>query len=420
MSEATMGVAGATAPPLPDVNREIHPFGVVQHVLDQTADFCLFAAPDGAFSQQASLTPSQPGDYFGINGGYGIHFRTRLHGFDSTVRPGSVRVEQIAAGAVGTLTCRCLFGSDNLLWAPGHEPEPRIYDPYRSRRFSITDAVFDFCGNEQCSGYGIGRTYPALDGGRAVTMACGVGNITSGRGRFAGLEGTFVMTGFFTPELGFRGSVTLRMVDPLGRLRTDREMNPLSRECDPATGSSFYIFSGHKKDRTVQTTFGPPRGGEMCLITPSEMRTCEFGCQCHGRLGLRAGRRIGPVVTTMLAKVYFNLLAPPGTAAAPVPFTTEETYTFLGPNGSVVGVVEAGVQDGISFDLKFASLRDQPGVRFSGFGPITGGSGCFAGAQGILTVNSLIGISPHALSLVHVLHLLDPEGRFRALRPCRF
>ena len=40
-------------------------------------------------------------------------------------------------------------------------------------------------------------------------------------------------------------------------------------------------------------------------------------------------------------------------------------------------------------------------------------TGVFAGAQGILTVNSLIGISPHTLSLMHCLHLVDPDRRYR-------
>lgn len=405
---------------LPDVNREIHPFGVVEHLLDQTADFCLFAVPDTEYSKDSSLTPERPDDYFGINGGYGISFRSRLRGFNSaasTRRPG---VELITGGNPGTLSCRCLIGPDDLPWSPGHEPEPRIYDPYRSRRFVIEEALFDFGDEEQCTAYGIGRTYPVLDGGRAVTMACGVGNITFGTGKFSGLEGTFVMTGFFTPDLGFRGNVTLRVVDPEGRLRTDRDLNSLVRECDPAAGSSFYVFSGHKKDRTVKTTFGPPRGGEMCLITPSEMRAVEFEWQKHGRLGLRTGHRTGPILAGMTAKVYFNLMAPPGTAAAPVPFSTEEIYTFGGADGRTIGTIEAGVHDGISFNLRFPGLNDQPGVRFSGFGPITGGTGYFQGAQGILTVNSLIGISPHALSLVHVIHLLDPDGRFRAERACRY
>jgi len=72
------------------------------------------------------------------------------------------------------------------------------------------------------------------------------------------------------------------------------------------------------------------------------------------------------------------------------------------------------VIEGISFGLQFPGAPGQKGVRFAGFGPITGGDGPLQGARGLLTVNSLIGIAPHALSLMHALHLIDTEGRFRA------
>jgi hypothetical protein len=52
-------------------------------------------------------------------------------------------------------------------------------------------------------------------------------------------------------------------------------------------------------------------------------------------------------------------------------------------------------------------------VRFAGFGPITGGTGLLEGVEGLLTVNSLIGIAPHALTLMHVLHIVDPDGQYR-------
>ena len=408
----------STAPALPDVNHEIHPFPVVQHLLDQTADFCLFAVPEETAASRLSLTPSKPDDFFGINGGYGIAFRSSLHAFNSQTRPGSGTVDQITGGRIGKVTGTCLFGPDDLRWSPDREPNPRIYDPYRSRRFTIQDLCFEF-GEEKCTAYGIGRTYPASDGKGPVTRACGVGNVTGGTRGFGGLEGSFVMTGFFTPGLGFRGEITLRLVDPAGRIRSGRDMTAHARQCDPATGSSFFVFRGEKKDRHVRTEFGPPRGNEMSLITPSIMRAVELQCATHERAGVRTGKTTGPVAAGMIATVYFNLLAPPGTAALPVPFTTEEVYTFAGENGRTIGTIEAGVQDGISFNLRFAGLRDQPGVRFAGYGPITRGTGRFEGASGILTVNSLIGISPHALSLIHVLHLDDPEGRFRAMRPCR-
>ena len=115
----------------------------------------------------------------------------------------------------------------------------------------------------------------------------------------------------------------------------------------------------------------------------------------------------------MEADVHFNLLAPPGTAERPVPFTTQEVYTFSAGDGSVAGTIEARVEEGEAFELKFPTAPGQPGVRFAGVGPVTGGTGLFKGAVGTLTVNSVIGISPHALSLVHVLQLRDPGRRLR-------
>jgi hypothetical protein len=115
----------------------------------------------------------------------------------------------------------------------------------------------------------------------------------------------------------------------------------------------------------------------------------------------------------MSATVFFDLGAPSGTAQSPVPFTTEELYTFNTASGETVGTISCRVMEGISFGLKFPQAPGQPGVRFAGFGPITGGTGAFAGAQGMLTVNSLIGISPHTLSLMHCLHLVDPDRRYR-------
>jgi hypothetical protein len=127
------------------------------------------------------------------------------------------------------------------------------------------------------------------------------------------------------------------------------------------------------------------------------------------------------IVGPMEATVLFNLLAPPGTAERPVPFTTQEVYHVLDGDGRELGTLECGVVEGISFALDFPAAPGQKGVRFAGFGPVTGGTGAFAGAQGMLTVNSLIGIAPHALSLLHVLHLADPAGAWRAdpLAPAR-
>jgi hypothetical protein len=400
---------------LPDVNAEITPYDLVQHLLDQTADFSLMAVPDRSYAGRATLTPGDPRDYFGINGGYGIDFMSTLHRMGSVVQPPSARgvgVDQRVGEAVGSFHGRCAFGPDDLAWEPGRLPAATIFDPYRSQRFAVVDAGVRIgeAGDGFC-GYGIGRTYPVVVGGRPLLFAGAVGNLMTGSGRFASLDGTFVMTGTFT-DLGFLGSVTCRVMDPEGRMRREGDLSPIAEVADPAPESTFFVLRLVKKDRHVKTTYGPPPGdGRVSLVTPSQMRSARF--QCTGGHHPRTAMEVRQVVGTMDATVFFDLLAPPGSAEHPVPFSTDEVYRFVDADGQVVGKVMAGIQDGISFNLRLPGVPQQPAVRFSGFGPITGGTGPFAGLQGMLTVNSLIGISPHTLSLVHVLHFADPDGRLR-------
>lgn len=407
----------ASAPALPDVNAETYPFETVQRMLDQTANFSMFSVPERRHPDELLLTPDDPQDWFGIDGGYGLVIRSALHRFDSFVRTPSrddLSVSQIVGEAAGSLRARWLFCSDECPWTPGQLPQPAIYDPWASQRFSMLDAVFSFRQTDSFRGYGVGRTFPVNVNGQPKLLAAVVGNVMEGEGKFRGREGTFVMTGNVTPDLGFLGHISLRVFDPDGVLRTESEISGLTGVADPDPSSTFFVMRGDKKDRTVRTTFGPPPGGgRVSLITPSQFRAAQFNFTTRGGGGVHAETTVGPVVCKMDATVYFNLLAPSGTAAAPVPFSTDEIYRFVDGRGREVATLTAGVVEGISFDLKFPAAPGQKGVRFAGFGPITGGTGVLEGVQGILTVNSLIGIAPHALTLMHTLHIADAEGRFR-------
>ena len=209
------------------------------------------------------------------------------------------------------------------------------------------------------------------------------------------------------------GNVNLRVRDSEETIVSENELSPIEAIQDPDRDNTFLELRLAKKNKHVKTTFGPPPGGSLVsLITPSEMRSVRYS-YVGGHRGPRTHMEIGQVLGPMSATVFFDLGAPPGTAESPVPFTTQELYTFTTPDGETVGTISCGVVEGISFGLKFPQAPGQPGVRFAGFGPIQGGTGVFAGVQGMLTVNSLIGISPHALSLMHCLHLVDPGHRFR-------
>jgi len=405
-----------SASSLPDVNVETYPFDFVQHLLDQTANFNLFSVPESHDPDALSLTQDRT-DWFGINGGYGCVIRSALRRFDSFVQTPStddITVSQAVGEAIGSLRARWLFSAGEPGWTPDREPPPAIYDPWSSQHFSLMDGEFSFGSDDRFRGYGKGRTYPVSMHGQPKLLAAAVGNVTDGAGRFRGCEGTFIMTGTFTTDLGFLGQISIRIVDPEGRLRTEREAPPLTAISDPDPWSTFFVMRGEKKDRTVKTTFGPPPGdGRVSLVTPSRFRAAQFNATTRGGGGIRTETRVGPVVCKMDATVYFDLLAPPGTAMRPVPFGTDEIYRFVDTREREVATLTARVEEGISFNLKFPAAPGQPGVRFAGFGPITGGTGPLEGAQGLLTVNSLIGIAPHALTLMHVLHIVDPGRHYR-------
>lgn len=407
----------ATQPALPDVNAETYPYELVQHLLDQTESFSLFATPEPGYASIATLTPGHPEDYFGIDGGYGLDLQSNLRRFDSIVSSGCASgfsVSESVGKEAATMRCRFLFGPSDFPWSPGGEPACSIFDPWRAERFAVKDFEIRIGNEDVFRAYGAGRTYPLVIEGKPLLMAAAMGNMTGGDGKFRDLAGSFTLSGRITPELGFLGSVTMRVVDPEGRFRSDRDVSAFNAIEDPEPGATFIVMRLTKKSSKIKTTYGPPPGpGLVSLVTPSQIRTAQFGFLSRSYTGLRTELAIGQVIGHMEADVHFDLLAPPGSAEHPVPFTTQELYTFTAADGRVVGTVEASVEEGEAFDLKFPAAPGQPGVRFAGVGPVRGGTGIFSGATGTLTVNSVIGISPHALSLVHVLQLRDPSGRLR-------
>jgi formylglycine-generating enzyme required for sulfatase activity len=405
---------------LSDVNTETYPFPVVQQALDQVAYFSIYAVPDPSYHSHASLTPDNRDDWFGLNGGFGVDIRSLLHRFDSVVECHSgseaVRVRQTVGESAGYYWGRWLFASGEAPWQPGSYPPPALFDPWRSQSFAMVDAEFTFETHmDGFRGYGIGQTFPVTTNGQPKLLVGGVGNLTQGSGKFEGLEGTYVFNGTLTPGLGFLGNITCRVEDPDGRLHTERELpalRPLAVEPEPDV--SCIVLRGEKADRTVRTEYGPPPGDKLVsLVTLAQMRSAQYSFAGGAGQSLRCKMARGPIVAQLSASVTLNILAPPGTAAAPNFFTTRNVYTFCEPSGAEVGSLTADILVGKSFDLTFPSAPHQPGMRYGGFGPIVGGTGNFQGAKGLVSVNSAIGIAPHALSMLNLLRIVDTQGQYR-------
>jgi hypothetical protein len=409
----------APSPPLPDVNAETHPYSRVQAWLDEAVCFDLHARPRPAGREgEVTLTPEAPEDYFGIQGGYGLVVDSSLQRFETRWRPGPVpAAEHAAGGSGGSLRSRWLVSTDAMEWSPGTEPPPAIFDPWRSQPFAMLDCEIEIGDRgDGLVGYGVGRTFPVTVAGRPRLLAAAVGTLLDGHGRFRGMDATFALNGEITEGLGFRGNVTVRAPDPEGRLRTGREVPALLSDAalpDEDDGT-YLVLRGEKESARVRTVYGePPGAGRVTLVTPARMRAVAFPFTCAGRGGLRGRMVVGPEVARLQASVALDILAPAGTLQRPNDFTTRNVYTFLDARGEPVGTLEARVVLGKSFHLSFPGAPDQPAMRYGGFGPIVGATGRFEGVRGLVSLNSAIGVAPHALSMVNVVRLVDPLGRFR-------
>src|SRR5262245_51525123 len=169
--------AGASS--LPDVNAQINPYDMVQAMLDQTANFSMFAVPVAGYEEKATLTPGNPNDWFGLNGGYGLDLLSDLRRFEAIVdaRSSGVRASQEVGQATGKFHCLCLFTTSDFKWNTRQTPPPAIFDPWRSQHFVMQECELTFGEKHTCRFYGTGRTFPIMVGGRHVLLASGVANL---------------------------------------------------------------------------------------------------------------------------------------------------------------------------------------------------------------------------------------------------
>lgn len=402
------------APAPPDVNIQTHPFDYVTALLEETT--YLNALAVAAPQPEATLTPGDPSDYFGIQGGYGIALGSELRHVESAVigpqLDTGLSLNQSVGRAFGRLVGRWFFAPEDHPWTPGVEPPPTLFDPWRRQHFVMLDTGFDFNNSRHgFRGYGMGCTFPLTVRGENRVMAGGVANLTRGFGKFAGVEATLVFNGEIR-HLGFEGHISVRLIDPNGIFKSEREIAPVTDQGLEPSGS-LLVMRGQKKDSSVRTEYGPPAGDLVRLVTPAQMRSAEYRFAVGGDDGPRGQMIERQVIGSLRATVTLDILAPPGTAERPNDFSTVNVYRFTDPEGREVGTVTARVELGKSFNLTFPAIPDQPAMRYGGFGPIVEGTGFFRGVAGSLCVNSAIGIQPHALAMLNVLRFVDPDHRFR-------
>lgn len=401
------------APQLPDLNVGLYPFEVVTQVINQAAFFNTLAIPHG---KGGAIAASD-----GSSGVVGFKTVDTLHRFESVIQPPSAAAGVTALNRVGepiaTLNHRLVMIPEDHVASIFREAPPTLLDTSRSQRFAMRDGLITFGdGADGFFAFGTGRTYPTTVG-QPRLLAAAVGEVMEGFGKLAGIEGSYVMTGEFSPQTGFTGNVLFRFMDPEGRMRDSQDVPPIQAGSLPDLGLTWITFRGQKKDKTVRSEFAlGPDGKPQGFKLQQQLLTDVFDSTSQAPKGMRSNETLKQPVGIMNSLVFLDIFHPPaaGTSLAPIPFTSLNEFFLQDTQGQTVGSFVAHEGEGRTFWEKFPSAPGQDGLRFAAFQTLTKGTGAFAGIEGIFTDNSITGVAPHVTTTTYTMCINDPQGKFKA------
>ena len=403
--------AGVQPPQLPDLNVGAHPFEDVTRVINEAACFNTLAVPGSG----------QPISGPGASGVIGSRIMNTLNRFECTIRPPSVSAGVTSLNRMGefiaTLEHRWMIIPEDHVSSMFREPPAAVLDTSRSQRFAMYDGKITFGdGNDGFFGFGTGRTYPTTVG-RPRLLVGAVGEVLEGFGKLAGMRGSYVFSGEFSPSEGFKGNVLFRFMDPEGRMRNSPDVPPLQEAPMPNLGLTWIIFRGQKKDSKVRSEFAfGPDGKPQGFKLTQQLLMDQLDCAVSGPKGMRTQETLTQPVGFMNSLVFLDIFHPnaPGTSLAPIAFTSRNDFTFQDAQGQSIGNFTAHEGEGRTFFEQFPDLAGQQGLRFAAFQVFENGGGVFTGLEGIFTDNSITGVAPHVTTTTYTMCINDPDGKFRA------
>ena len=319
---------------------------------------------------------------------YDVDFR--ISGFGTGMRG----VNQLGEES-GRISLKWTFRPDNASGSAG-----------AIRNFMLEDLfVFDNDGRNQLRGVGTGSMVPSLfENGRFGVEANG--NIVEGTGVFAGVQGSYVLTGN-CERSHLNIHFTIRLMDPDGAYHTVSDLLRLDGTQPADRVVTSLAFLGEPDpDMPVQLR---PTGATVHELLRAVHTDFDLGRR-NDRL--RSTMSLGPIVARWQTDVIFNPTNPsaPGTADRPMPVRLENVkITFL---DGATGTLDASISDGLGFIMKFPGVSG-PLFRMTGFGPIGPGTGRFRNAKGALSMIGALDLAPATFSNYYLVHIVDPDGRFR-------
>ena len=391
----------------PGVDPATYRLEEVTRLLRRAAYLPIFSVPDpGRRNQVIPLLPGLPFAPVAFQ----VH--EQLHRFSVRAWFGhcGLVVSQRVGEPAASVHIRWTVIPDGFEAGPKRRPPPTVLLPFLSQRFAMLDGElrFEDGAGSGFHGFGTGRTFPAREGGRARLRIGAVIDVLEGFGAFAGLPGTVVVNGYLEPPNGMALNLMLRFVDLEDRLVGEPE--PLREVPDPDPDAVYMALLG-EPDPAMRTELESGSDGSMS------------GARVHERLRLvhldfdvggghpRARLEETDVAGTADGRLFFDpFSAPQGT---PVPFQTRQgVFSLHDRHGCSLGSLHADVVEGRGFATELPGAP-MPVFRFGGFGPLGGGSGLFAGVEGMMTLNAIISVFPRTLSNLYVFRLVDSAGGLR-------
>jgi hypothetical protein len=293
---------------------------------------------------------------------------------------------------LGAISMRWLLAPDEFDAIPSATPPATEIRTDRSQRFVMQEGLITFQDRGQggMRFFGAGRTIPATVNNQPRLFFAGTAVITEGVGSLKGVRGTLMVSGEIAPPAGIALTVVARF-DAEGPIGVEDSLGPL------------LDVSGPEAPAVVFTIAGTSNSG----IGVERLAAARIGNDLPNSTHLRSLFRLGDVI---------------GTASGPIAFDGAEQRCAVPLNGMRRELIFTDVAGRRVASVTLEALEGtsqqetQDGVpvnRTVAYGRLAGGTGAFAGAAGVVTVDPAVD-EAGATSSVYVFRVADPTGRFRA------
>jgi hypothetical protein len=326
---------------------------------------------------------------------------------------GLTAINRISSEDIANVTIRWTPIPSSYAPSPGVSPPPTLLNPFASQRFTMLNGQLSF-QDRRVSGvqaFGSGRTFPI--GGGSLNIGAVI-DVLAGFGALHGLPdatlpgATMVINGYITPPNDLALNLILRVMDPHGRLAAGAPVPPLVRAAPTPAGSGTFMFFLGEADprRPIRLLYGPAGGAPIGAQIFESLRLVQIG---FDKESLQSSTLQGSIVGTASTVLYCSFENELTVTPAQ---TTGGVFSFSDLQGRSLGSVFANMVEGRAFRTALPGAP-HPVFRMGGFGPLIQGTGAFAGAAGMMTVNGVISAFPPALSNLYVLRFEDPDGRLQ-------